>query len=290
MSLGSVLVTGGSGFFGRAFVRRVLDEGLSDRVCILSRGEHAQADAREWLRDDERCRWFIGDVREVSRLRRAMNGIDTVIHAAALKRIEVGAMNPVEMCRTNIDGTLNVIEASQDAGVKKVLYISSDKAWQPISPYGQSKALAEAAILAANNTTGAKGPVYAACRYGNVWLSAGSIVPKWRKMIAAGARAVPVTDLDCTRFMMTIEEAVSLVLNTVRTMRGGELAIPELPAYRIGDLVEAMGVLASVRGLPAWEKKHEGMCDGKTSDIAPRLTVAQLRAALGEPDEQRRAA
>jgi len=279
--LGSILVTGGTGFFGRNFVRRLLDAKLSERICILSRSEHAQADLRADLNDDERLRFFIGDVRDQSRLRRAMTEVDVVVHAAALKRIEVGAYNPVEMIRTNVDGTINVIEAAQDAGVKKVLFISSDKAWQPCSAYGQSKALAEAAILAANNTVSASGPRFASVRYGNVWASAGSIVPKWQKMIASGSRIVPVTDPDCTRFYMTIDEAVGLVLDTVATMKGGELAIPDLPAYRVGDLVTAMDASPSILGLPAWEKKHEGMADGKTSDVARRMSVADLRLALG---------
>lgn len=284
--LGSVLVTGGTGYLGRHLVRRLLADKLSDRVCVYSRGEHAQADMRAQFDDDDRLRFFIGDCRDLSRLRRAFGSVDVVIHAAALKRIEVGAYNPVEMVRTNVDGTINVIEAAQDAGVKNVMFISSDKAWQPVSPYGQSKALAEAIILAANETVGVKGPRFAACRYGNVWASAGSILPKWRKLLQSGSRAVPVTNPECTRFFMTIDEAVDLVLDTVSDMRGGELAIPDLPAYRVGDLAEAMGALVSVTGLPVWEKLHEGMADGVTSDIARRMSIAELRQALGMIEEK----
>ncbi len=277
-----MLVTGATGSFGKAFIKRVLAEDLCDRLCIYSRGEHAQAAMREELDDDDRLRWLIGDVRDQPRLKRAMNGVDVVVHAAALKRIEVGHSNPIEMIKTNVDGAVNVTEAAQDAGVRKVVALSSDKAWQPISPYGQSKALAEALFLAANNTVGAYGPRYAAVRYGNIWCSNGSVVPRWIDMVRRGATTVPVSDLDCTRFYMRIDEAVDLVLNTIETMEGGELAIPTLPAYRLGDLVEAMGVTADVRGLPSWEKRHEGMADGNTSDVARRMSVAELREKLAE--------
>ena len=265
--LGSVLITGGTGTLGTALTRHILDRKLSERICIFSRGEHAQAAMRERFNDDKRLRFFIGDVRDLARLRRAMRGIDLVIHAAALKRVEVGAYNPLEMCKTNVDGTANVIEAAQDAGVAKVVFVSSDKAFQPVSAYGFSKALGEALILAANNTTGDT-TRFAAVRYGNVWGSNGSVVPKWQAMLAAGAKEVPLTDPDCTRFFMRLDEAVNLVLSTAQAMKGGELAIPTLPAYRMGDLAEALGAPCLVTGLPAWEKKHEGMSHGNTSDNA----------------------
>jgi UDP-N-acetylglucosamine 4,6-dehydratase len=277
----SYLVTGATGSFGNAFVRRLLETNASDRICIFSRGEHAQASMRTALKDDPRLRWLIGDVRDFQRLKRAMNGVDVVVHAAALKRIEVGFMNPIEMTRTNVDGAVNVIEAAQDAGVKKVVALSSDKAYQPASAYGCSKALAEAIFLAANNTSGANGPRFAACRYGNVFASNGSIVPVWREMIAKGARKVPVTDPEATRFFMLLDEAVDLVLDTIETMEGGELRIPDLPAYRVGDLAEAFGVEMDIKGLPHWEKLHESMCDGQCSKDARRMSVDELRFHLG---------
>ncbi len=276
----SVLVTGATGSFGKAFVKRLLDDNLSERICIYSRGEHAQAEMREALGDDPRCRWFIGDVRDQSRLKRAMTGVDVVVHAAALKRIEVGFYNPIELKLTNIDGTVNVIEAAQDAGVKKALLLSSDKAHMPVSAYGLSKAMAEALFLAANNTVAADGPRFAATRYGNIWNSNGSVLPTWRRMIEAGAKSVPVSSPNVTRFFMTINEAVDLVLNALATMQGGEVAIPTLPAYRLGDLVEAMGIKAVVKGLPHWEKTHESMGPGNDSQYARRMTVGELRAKL----------
>lgn len=278
----SVLVTGGSGFFGNAFVRRLLTmlHDSPSRIVVYSRSEHRQADmARELspLDPHERLRFFIGDVRDRDRLRRALEDIDVVIHAAALKRIEVGAYSPLEVKKTNIDGAANVIEASQDAWVKKVVALSSDKAFQPQSPYGTSKAFAESLFLSANNARGKYGPIFAVCRYGNIWESTGSVVPIWRKILAEGSDTVPVTDPECTRFYMTINQAVDLVLTTAETMEGGEVAIPTLPAYRLGDLADAMGAKMRIIGLPAFEKLHESMADGNSSDRAPRLSVNDLR-------------
>lgn len=280
----SVLVTGGSGFFGTAFIKRLLTmSNPLNRIVVFSRGEHRQADmARELAHLDphERLRFFIGDVRGRDRLRRAMEDIDLVIHAAALKRIEVGFYNPVEISDTNIGGAVNVIEAAHDAHVAKVVALSTDKAYQPISPYGTSKAFAESLFLAANNVRGKRGPICAVTRYGNIWNSTGSVVPTWRKIIADGADTVPVTDPDCTRFFMTIDEAIDLVWNTAKTMKGGETIIPTLPAYRLGDLAEAMFMKMRITGLPNWEKRHESMCEGNSSDKARRMSVAELREML----------
>lgn len=280
----SVLVTGGTGSFGQAFVRRVLADSLADRICVYSRGEHAQAAMAESV-DDPRVRWFIGDVRDRDRLTRAMAGCDTVVHAAALKRIEVGAYNPVEMVRTNVDGAINVVHAAIDAGVARVVGLSSDKAWQPKSPYGQSKALGEAIFLASNRTVGRGGPRFVVTRYGNVAGSAGSVIPRWRHMLASGRDVLPVTDPECTRFWMSMSEAVDLVLTAVESVDDwGEPIIPDwLPAYRLADLAQAMGARdITVTGLPAYEKAHEGMRDGLTSDKARRLSVDELRALLAE--------
>ncbi len=280
----SVLITGGSGAFGTAFAKRMLMmQGGPLRIVILSRGEHRQAEMMRELEALEgaswRMRYFIGDVRDRDRLRRAMEGIDVVIHAAALKRIEVGAYNPLEVKKTNIDGATNVIDAATDSDVTRVVALSSDKAFQPISPYGTSKAFAESLFLAANNTRGNFGPRFAIVRYGNVWNSTGSVVPTWRKILET-SDTVPVTDPECTRFFMTMDEAIALVLKTILVMKGGEIAIPTLSAYRLGDLAEAMGAKMDVRGLPTFEKRHESMAESNSSDKARRMSVAELRAAL----------
>lgn len=275
----SVLITGGTGFFGQAFVRAALEAGAG-RIAVYSRSEHAQALMREEFKDDERLRWFIGDVREADRLEEAMAGIDLVVHAAALKRIEVGYYNPDEMQKTNVDGTRNVIKAARRADVLKVVFLSSDKAFEPCSPYGISKASAENLILSANRTRGSSGPRFSAVRYGNVWNSTGSIVPTWKRLIDKGEQVVPVTDPECTRFFMTRQQAVDLVKNTAEAMKGGELNIPDLPAYRVGDLAEALGVGVMVKGLPDFEKRHESMGPGNSSDKARRMSVDELRKEL----------
>lgn len=272
-----ILITGGSGSFGQAFVERLVKDN-HERIVVFSRGEHAQADMARRFNHDS-TRYFIGDVRDRDRLRRAMDGIEVVVHAAALKRIEVGQYNPLEVKKTNIDGAVNVIEAATDAGVKKVVALSTDKAYQPVSPYGTSKAFAESLFLAANNTRGTRGPLFAVSRYGNVWGSAGSVVPLWKEILKTSV-IVPVTDPECTRFYMTMEQAIDLVLHTIATMKGGEINIPRLPAYRLGDLAEAMGAKMKITGLPTWEKLHEAMGPDNSSDRTRRMSVAELRAIL----------
>jgi UDP-N-acetylglucosamine 4,6-dehydratase len=273
----SVLITGGTGSFGQAFTKRLLQDG-AERIVILSRNEHAQAEMRERL-SDERLRFFIGDIRDRDRLRRAFCGVDWVIHAAALKRIEVGAYDPIEMVKTNINGTVNVIEAAIDAGVRRVVGLSSDKAWQPISPYGQTKALAESLLLNANNLSGQNGPKFVVTRYGNVAGSRGSVIPRWKEMKRVGMNTVPVTDPDCTRFYMRMDEAVDLVIQATKT-NSQEILIPKLPAYRLGDLADVLKVKMDVKGLPHWEKLHEGMDFGNTSDTARRMSRDELAEAV----------
>lgn len=280
----SWLITGGSGTLGRALACKLLTRADATRVCIYSRGEHVQAKMRDEIADPhERLRWMIGDVRDVNRLKWAMHGIDVVIHAAALKRIEVGAYAPTEMVQTNVLGTMNVIDAAASRGVWKVVGVSSDKAWRPVSPYGLSKAMSERLLLAGNIER--RGPIYAVCRYGNVSGSMGSVIPKWREILKKSkTKSVPVTDPSCTRFWMRLEEAVTLVLNTVDVMKTGserQLHIPSLPAYQLGDLAKAMGAKQiDITGLPEWEKIHEGMADDVTSDKARRMSVEELRKEL----------
>lgn len=273
----SILVTGASGSFGRAFCRFLLQHNLAERVCVFSRGEHAQAAMRVDLNDDPRLRFFIGDIRDCARLARAMQGVDLVVHAAALKRIEVGRYNPEEMVKTNILGALNVVEAARLTGVRKVVALSSDKAFQPVSAYGTSKLMMEQLVLAANEGSGEHGPIFTVTRYGNVWGSAGSVLPRWLDMIKQGTEAVPVTDPECTRFMMSMQEAVELVMGAAVWGKRGDIAVPTLPAYRLGDLAEALGVGMRVIGLPRHEKLHESMDQGNSSDAARRLSVPELR-------------
>lgn len=274
-----ILVTGGSGTFGTAIVKRLLQLNDYDRIVVFSRGELRQHHMRSEVGEDDRLRYYIGDTRDRDRLKRAMNKIQVVVHAAALKRIEVGHHDPVEMTKTNVGGAINIIEAAQDAGVEKVIALSSDKAVEPISPYGLSKALADGIFLAANNITGGE-TKFSVARWGNIWRSNGSVVPIWEKMIRDGATSVPVTDAGCTRFFLRIEQVVELVLNLAKTMKGGELLIPDMAAYRLGDLAQAMNVKMDIKGLPPWEKKHESIKIGSTSEWARRMTIDELKKEL----------
>jgi len=277
--MNNILITGATGYFGRAFVD-YLSTKNTKRICIFSRNEYNQFLMRQQFNDDPRFRWFIGDVRDKDRLKWAMADVDTVVHAAALKRIEVGFSNPIEMVKTNIDGTINVIEAAMDTRPNTVLLLSSDKAVAPISAYGHSKAMAESLFLAANNTTPAGGPKFLITRYGNVAGSTGSVIPIWRAMKDKGIKKVPVTDPECTRFWMYADEAVELVYSTIQTGKPKTIAIPDLPAYRLGDLAEAMGLDMDIIGLGEFEKKHEAMDYGMTSDKARRMSVDELKEAL----------
>lgn len=281
----SILITGGTGYFGQGMVKRLLSCDDMHRICIYSRDEAKQATMRASLKDPyDRIRWFVGDVRDQSRLRRALDGVEIVMHAAALKRVEVGEYNPAEMVKTNIMGTMNLIEAATDAKVKKVVALSTDKACHPVNAYGASKLMLEKLILGANNTRGQFGPMFAVTRYGNVAGSTGSVIPNWRACIKAGAPLI-ITDPDATRFWMTLDQAIDLVIKTAQDMMGGELAIPTLPAYRLGDLLDAIVVRMpdNVRtvGLGPGEKKHELMDErGSDSSVARRMTVEELREAL----------
>lgn len=288
----NVLITGGTGFLGQALVRKLLTRQTCQRICIYSRDEVKQASMRAKIADpDERLHFFVGDVRDLPRLRRAMAGVGTVIHAAALKRVEVGEYNPAEMVKTNVVGTMNVIDAAFDAplGVapipRRVVYVSSDKACQPLNAYGASKLMGEKLMLASNNTRGQWGPIFCVVRYGNVAGSTGSVIPTWRQAIAEGkdtARAW-ISEPDATRFWMTIDQAVALVLEVAETSPGGKLHVPDLPAYRLGDLARAMDLPRPLRvtGLGPGEKPHERMLeDGPDSSQVRRMTIDELREAL----------
>lgn len=258
---GDVLITGGTGYLGRALAAELLEKSQAARICIFSRGEFAQAQMREEIHDpDGRLRWFIGDVRDKDRVRRAMLGVSYVIHAAALKRIEVGEYAPEEMVLTNVLGAIHVIEGARDTRVAKVLAVSSDKACAPLNAYGATKLTMEKLMLAANNTVGREGrPAFAVVRYGNVAGSTGSVIPTWRALRARGVTKVPVSDMRCRRFWMWREEAVELILWTLAQMQGGEIVVPLLPAYTIGNLATAMDLECDVRGLGAGEKLDEMM-------------------------------
>ena len=268
--MNSVLITGGSGFLGEGLIDELLRRGVR-RICVYSRGEYRQHILRTRFPADN-LRWFIGDVRDVDRLRRAMYTVDTVIHAAALKRIEVGEYNPSEMFATNIQGSQNVLDAAEQAGVKRAVLVSSDKAYEPVSPYGISKAAAEALFRRHSGRLQT-----AVVRYGNVAGSTGSVIPIWRDTQGV----VRITDPNCTRFWMTRHAAVEFVLQAARATLPGEVCIPKgLPAFRVVDLATAMNKEYTVVGLPAHEKVHESMDAGLCSVDARRMTVNEIKEAL----------
>jgi UDP-N-acetylglucosamine 4,6-dehydratase len=274
-----MLITG-AGSFAKAFVKRLLEDREYHRIAIYSRGEQNQMEMREMFDNDPRLRFFLGDIRDRERLRVAMRGIKTVVHSAAIKDIASCYYNSTEATKTNIDGTINVIDAAAEAGVQKMVTLSSDKAADPKSVYGTSKLLAEQLTLAANHTYGPLGPRYTSTRYGNISGSARSVIPKWRKALAEG-REICITDPDVTRFHMFQEEAVQLVLDSISHGSTEEPSIPDLPAYRLSDLAEAMGVKEyKIIGLPDYEKLHETMDGIAYSNEARRLSIPELKEIL----------
>jgi len=290
LGAGDVLITGGTGFLGRALAAALLERTKAERICIFSRGEFAQAQMRQALPDpDGRLRWFIGDVRDKDRVRQAMGHIEYVIHTAALKRIEVGEYSPREMVLTNVLGAINVIEGASSTRVQKVVAVSTDKACAPLNAYGATKLVMEKLMLAANNTVGPEHrPRFSVVRYGNVTGSTGSVIPTWRALAAAGKRTVPVSDPRCSRYWMRLEEAVELVLWTLREMWGGELVVPLLPAYTIGNLATAMDLEPDVQGLGAGEKLDETMIAPMESPAfryhPPYLVAGGLASQHPEPN------
>lgn len=269
----SILITGGTGSFGKAFLRNVLAESKPARVVVFSRDELKQYELRRELGDDPRLRWFIGDIRDRHRLTRAMHGIDFVVHAAALKQVDTAEYNPSEFIATNITGSQHVVDAAIEAGVQKVIALSTDKASSPINLYGATKLVADKLFISANHYAAGHPTRFAVVRYGNVMGSRGSVVPLFQRLAAEG-RSLPITDKRMTRFWITLEQAVQFVLNSFEQMQGGELFVPRIPSMRIVDLVEAVAPEATTHeiGIRPGEKLHEEM-------IAPDDSRRTLRAA-----------
>jgi UDP-N-acetylglucosamine 4,6-dehydratase/5-epimerase len=256
----SILITGGTGSLGKALTRELLNTRAVGRLVILSRDELKQFEMRQQFDDDPRLRWFLGDIRDVARLRRAMHGVDYVIHAAALKQVDTAEYNPFEFVETNVRGSQNVIEASIDAGVERVVALSTDKASSPINLYGATKLAADRMFIASNHYAANYRTRFAVVRYGNVSGSRGSIVPKWRELAREG-RPLPITDARMTRFWITLPQAVEFVLSSFDLMTGGELYVPRIPSVRLTDLAEAVapGSATTEVGIRPGEKLHEEM-------------------------------
>jgi UDP-N-acetylglucosamine 4,6-dehydratase len=268
----NVLITGGTGSFGKSFVRHILDEHNPKRVVIFSRDELKQYEARQLFNDDPRLRWFIGDIRDRDRLKRAMHGVDYVVHAAALKQVDTAEYNPFEFVQTNVVGSQNVIDACIDSGVKKVVALSTDKASSPINLYGATKLTADKLFVSANHYAAMYPSRFAVVRYGNVMGSRGSVVPFFRKLAAEG-KPLPITDKRMTRFWITLDAAVQFVVDSFEMMQGGELYVPRIPSMRIMDLAEAVVPGASTYeiGLRPGEKLHEEMISFEEGRRALRM-------------------
>ena len=265
----SILVTGGTGSFGRRFVRHLLDEHSPARVVVLSRDELKQYEMAADLQHDPRVRFFLGDVRDPERLWRAFDGVQVVVHAAALKQVPAAEYNPFEAIRTNILGAQNVINAALDRNVERVLALSTDKASGPINLYGATKLVSDKLFVAANAYTGVHHTRFAVVRYGNVVGSRGSVVPFFQQRALTGV--IPITDERMTRFWITLDQGVRFVTDMLQAMHGGELFVPKIPSMRITDLARAIAPDArfEVVGIRPGEKLHEQMI---SADDA-RLTV-----------------
>jgi len=280
----SILVTGGTGSFGQAFVRTLLDRHPHiDRIVVYSRDELKQYEMAQRLGEHEQLRFFIGDIRDEARLRRALEGVDVVIHAAALKQVPAAEYNPFEAIKTNVLGAQNLVEACLDSDVRTVIALSTDKAAAPINLYGATKLCSDKLITAANNIRGNRDLKFAVVRYGNVMGSRGSVIPYFLDCREKGV--VPITDPEMTRFNITIQEGVDVVLWSIDAALGGEIFVPKIPSYRILDLAEAIAPEAERRvvGIRPGEKVHEEMIT--TSDSYNTVDLGQYFAILSTSGE-----
>ena len=273
----SLLITGGSGSLGKALVRQLLNETKVRRIAIYSRDELKQFHMRSEFKDDPRLRWFIGDIRDKDRLVRAMHGVDFVVHTAALKQVDTGEYNPMEFIKTNVLGSQNVIEASIDSGVSKVVALSTDKASSPINLYGATKLTADKLFVAANNYSQSYGTSFCVVRYGNVMGSRGSVIPFFQNLAKEG-KSLPITDVRMTRFWISIEDAVKFVLDSFDIMQGGELYVPRIPSMKIIDLARAISPDAAFVeiGIRPGEKLHEEMISAEDSRRTIQLSNSRF--------------
>jgi len=256
-----VLITGGTGSFGKHCVRMILEHHDPEKVIVFSRDELKQYEMQQQFSGDKarRIRYFIGDVRDKERLHRAFSGVDIIIHAAAIKQVTAAEYNPFEAVKTNIIGAQNIINAAIDQRVKKVIALSTDKAANPINLYGATKLCSDKLFVAGNSYSSKENTVFSVVRYGNVMGSRGSVVPFFLERMKSGI--LPVTDPRMTRFCITLEQAVSFVMGILDTMSGGEIYVPKLPSIKITDLAEAVCPLCRVKtvGIRPGEKLHEVM-------------------------------
>ncbi|QDF30241.1 UDP-N-acetylglucosamine 4,6-dehydratase (inverting) [Halarcobacter anaerophilus] len=264
----NILITGGTGSFGKKYTKILLKKYKPKKIIIYSRDELKQYEmAQEY--NDKCMRYFIGDVRDSSRLKKAMKDIDYVIHAAALKHVPIAEYNPMECIKTNINGAQNVIDAALECGVRKTIALSTDKAANPVNLYGATKLASDKLFVAANNLVGDQDIEFSVVRYGNVIGSRGSVVPYFQKLIRNGVESLPITDEKMTRFLITLEQGVNFVLKNFERMQGGEIFVPKIPSMKIIDLAHALAPNLSreIIGIRPGEKLHEIMCPADDSHL-----------------------
>lgn len=262
----TVLITGGTGSFGKKFIKTLFERYTPKRVIVYSRDELKQYEMADEF-NASAMRYFIGDVRDADRLNKAMDGVDFVVHAAALKHVPIAEYNPMECIKTNINGAQNVIDAALTNGIDKVIALSTDKAANPINLYGATKLASDKLFVAANNIKGSKKTSFSVVRYGNVVGSRGSVVPFFKKLIREGAGELPITDVRMTRFWITLEEGVEFVLKSFARMQGGEIFVPKIPSMKMTDLALALAPQLPMKivGIRPGEKLHEMMCPADDS-------------------------
>lgn len=264
----NILITGGTGSFGRKFTQLLLQKYKPNKIIIFSRDELKQYEmAQEFT--DKCMRYFIGDVRDKDRLKKAFRDVDYVIHAAALKHVPIAEYNPMECIKTNINGAQNVIDAALDNGVTKVIALSTDKAANPVNLYGATKLASDKLFVAANNLVGTSNIQFSVVRYGNVIGSRGSVIPYFKKLIESGEKTLPITDEKMTRFLITLEQGVNFVLKNFERMQGGEIFVPKIPSIKITDLASYMAphLQQKIIGIRPGEKLHEIMCPADDSHL-----------------------
>jgi UDP-N-acetylglucosamine 4,6-dehydratase len=276
----TILVTGGTGSFGKKFTQMILDKYNIKKLIIFSRGELKQAEMKSKFGNHPKLRFFIGNVRDKERVYRAFDGVDIVIHAAALKRVPECEYNPFEAIKTNVNGAQNVIDAAIDKGIEKVVALSTDKAANPINLYGATKLCSDKLFTAGNAYVGGKNTKFGVVRYGNVMGSRGSVIPFFKKMKETGT--LPITDPRMTRFWITLEDAVKLVLKALNEMQGGEIFVPKIPSMKVTDLAEAIApeCKQEIVGIRPGEKLHEVMIPRAAS----RHTIEFEDHYIIEPD------
>jgi|TARA_R110002126_G_scaffold291807_1_gene459764 UDP-N-acetylglucosamine 4,6-dehydratase len=281
LSDSSILITGGTGSFGRAFVERLIRDFNPKKVIIYSRDELKQYEMEQWLSKyaPHPVRFFIGDVRDRDRLNLALRDVDIIIHAAALKQVPAAEYNPMECIRTNVMGAENIVRAAIDNNVKHVVALSTDKAANPINLYGASKLASDKIFVSGNNIVGTGHTRFSVVRYGNVFGSRGSVIPFFRKLKDENATTIPITDERMTRFWITLEQGVNFVLSSLEMMKGGEIFIPKIPSMKITDLANIIvpGVPHKVVGIRPGEKLHEVMVPSddsrSTYDLHDRYVI-----------------